>query len=449
MHRIVALMAAAASLVTAPVLAGSYAFVDVGIVRPEVDRTDAGMTVIVVDGRIRTVGPAGQVDVPETAEVLASGGFVMAGLAEMHAHVPVGDADDAYLNDVLFLWLANGITTLRGMNGKPAHLALRARLASGETLGPRLYTAGPPIIGKAVKSPEQAASMVREQKQAGYDFIKVHMGISREIYAAAAATANAEQLPFAGHVAGGVGLSRAFEAGQASIDHLDSYLPALAADSAADDIAYGFLGAPWTPYVDAGKYRALAEATRAHGVWNVPTLSMAEKFVGPWDAAAPPAGLAYLPPRMVKGWVLAARGLQRANFADRDLAQRFLEVRLRMVKALHDAGAGLLLGSDAPQILNVPGFSIHDELRLLVAAGLSPAEALATGTVNPARFFGRSDRFGRVAAGLEADLVVTREDPLESLDTLRQPMGVMLRGVWVSADEIETRLAGIEAKYAQ
>jgi imidazolonepropionase-like amidohydrolase len=119
------------------------------------------------------------------------------------------------------------------------------------------------------------------------------------------------------------------------------------------------------------------------------------------------------------------------------------------VKALHDAGAGLLLASDAPQILNVPGFSVHDELGLLIEAGLTPAEALMTGTVNPARFIGAKNTFGRVAQGLEADLVLTSENPLLQIDTLRHPLGVMLRGRWLSASDISAGLARIAGKYRE
>jgi imidazolonepropionase-like amidohydrolase len=116
---------------------------------------------------------------------------------------------------------------------------------------------------------------------------------------------------------------------------------------------------------------------------------------------------------------------------------------------LHDVEAGLLLGSDSPQILNVPGFSIHHELALLVEAGLTPAEALTTGTVNPGRFFGLENTLGRVAAGFDADLILLQQNPLVQLETLRHPLGVMVRGRWISADEINIGLALIAQRYAE
>jgi len=182
---------------------------------------------------------------------------------------------------------------------------------------------------------------------------------------------------------------------------------------------------------------------------------MAEKFVSPAAANDVESGLKYMPYRTVSGWTKAANGLQKN--LDPEAMAVFLNYRKELVKALHDAGAGLLLGSDAPQILNVPGFSIHRELQLLVEAGLTPAEALVTGTVNPARFLGKEDTFGQIAEGFDADLILTAGNPLENLTVLREenltvlrePLGVMLRGIWLSRAEIQSRLQLIADKNQQ
>jgi imidazolonepropionase-like amidohydrolase len=123
---------------------------------------------------------------------------------------------------------------------------------------------------------------------------------------------------------------------------------------------------------------------------------------------------------------------------------RAIELRRRLIKALHDAGAGLVLGSDSPQIFNVPGFVIHRELRLLVDSGLSPYEAWLTGTLNPARSFGREDIAGTVAEGKEADLVLLDANPLADISATRRVHGVMLRGRWVSQPEIRSMLEALE-----
>jgi imidazolonepropionase-like amidohydrolase len=128
--------------------------------------------------------------------------------------------------------------------------------------------------------------------------------------------------------------------------------------------------------------------------------------------------------------------------------QRYVELRKRMLKAMHDHGVGILLGSDSPQIFNVPGFSIHRELRAMVSAGLSPYEALQTGTVNPEKFFGRDNEVGRLAAGLVADLVLVAGNPLQDISNAANVKGVMVRGRWLDSNERSRKLAEIAKRYA-
>src|SRR5688572_10065177 len=147
-------------------------------------------TVLVSEGVIRAVGVADSVQIPKGARLIdARGKFLIPGLSEMHAHVPSGPTPQYARDDVLFLWVANGVTVARGMLGAPEHLQLRADLAAHRTLGPRLVTAGPSFNGNSVQSGEQGARMVREQKTAGYDFLKLHPGLSRESFLAIAQTA--------------------------------------------------------------------------------------------------------------------------------------------------------------------------------------------------------------------------------------------------------------------
>ncbi len=157
---------------------------------------------------------------------MRKGKYLIPGLAEMHAHVPPID-DMEPMKDVLFLFAANGITTIRGMLGHPKHLELRSKIQSGEVLGPRLFTTGPSINGMSVTSPESGAAMVRKQKEAGYDFLKLHPGLTRDKFDAIASTANEVQIPFVGHVSFGVGVWRAIDAGYSSIDHLDGFIEGL------------------------------------------------------------------------------------------------------------------------------------------------------------------------------------------------------------------------------
>ncbi|MGH8496441.1 MAG: amidohydrolase family protein [Gammaproteobacteria bacterium] len=420
----------------------SYAFVGVNVIPMDEERVLKDRTVVVSGGRVERIGASDEVDVGEdTQTIRGDGRYLMPGLAEMHAHVPGGD-DRGYLERVLFLYVANGITTARGMLGEPSHLELRAEIARGDVIGPRLFTSGPSFNGQSVTSPEQAAEMARAQKQAGYDFLKIHPGLTPAEFDALAETAHALDIPFAGHVSAQIDLEHALAAGQATIDHLDSYMQALLADSAPADANAGFFGFGLVDAVAEGCIVVAARETAAAGVWNVPTETMIENHVLPVDAEEMRRRpeLRYMPPETVERWAAAKREFVEDPGYDPAQARRFVELRRHLILALHEAGAGLLLGSDAPQVFNVPGFSAHRELGLLVAAGLTPFEALRAGTAAPARFFGEADTFGTIAEGREADLVLLEANPLDDIANSSRIAGVMLKGRWLSREEIDAKL---------
>ncbi len=204
------------------------AFVGVTVIPMDRERSLPNQTVIVRGDRIVEIGPADRVRAPERAlRVEGRGKYLIPGLAEMHAHLPGGQAPDSIVARTLFLYVSGGITTVRGMLGHPRHLALRERAARGEVLSPTIYASGPSFNGNSVTTPEAAAKAVREQKAAGYDLLKIHPGVTRAVFDTLAATARRVGIPFAGHVPEEVGLARAIEAGYATIEHLDGYLEAM------------------------------------------------------------------------------------------------------------------------------------------------------------------------------------------------------------------------------
>jgi len=428
-------------------------FTNVSVVSMDRQRVLEDQTVIVRGDRIAELGPAAAIRAPGGAmRVNGRGKFLMPGLAEMHAHVPTPQADQqlgaGYAERVLFLYVANGVTTIRGMLGHPAHLVLRERLRRNELLGPTLYTSGPSFNGGSAPDPETARRMVLEQKAAGYDFLKIHPGLSRETFDALAHTADSVGIRFAGHVPAAVGLDRALAARYASIDHLDGYVERLAGWSPGGEPA-GFFGFVLTDVVDTARLAELARRTREAGVWNVPTQALMDGFVSPEDpeALGRRPEMRYLPASLVAQWVQAKQNVRAQPGYDPGRAQRFIALRGRLIKALHDAGAGLALGSDAPQVMNVPGFSVHRELQALVAAGLTPYQALVTGTRGVATYFGAADRSGTVERGKVADLVLLDGNPLADVANTTRIAGVMARGVWVSRTDLDRRLAEIAAAW--
>src|SRR5690625_4169583 len=149
-----------------------------------------------------------------------------------------------------------------------------------------------------------------------------------------------------------------------------------------------------------------------------------------------------MPQRTVEGWVRRKEMTQSSPSFSREKADEYIALRRELVRALHEAGAGILLASDAPQLWNVPGFSLQHEMRLMAEAGLTPYQILETGTKNPARYFGTDER-GMIREGAIADLVLLEADPLADIANTAQLAGVVLRGRWLAKAEIEARPAGI------
>jgi imidazolonepropionase-like amidohydrolase len=423
-------------------------FDGVHVIPMDRERVLENQTVVVRDGRIAAMGARGTVTVPPGAvRVPADGRFLIPGLAEMHAHIPAPAAGTEFRDNVLFLYVAAGVTTVRGMLGHPDHLALRRRIEAGEITGPRIWTSGPSVNGNSVQTPDSAVRTAAGQKQAGYDFIKIHPGLSRVVFDSLDAAADRADIRYAGHVPIDVGLDRALEAGYWSIDHLDGYVEALAGRSGEQ--GGGWFGVAFTGDVGADRIAELARRTAEAGVWNVPTQVLMESYATAEtaDALSRRPEIRYMPPRTRAQWI--AWKQDAATQQPQAVLDRWIAIRRSLLKALHDAGAGLLLGSDAPQVWNVPGFSVHRELEALVAAGLSPFEAIATGTRNVATYFGTSARAGTIAVGNQADLILLEANPLTDIRHTTRRAGVMIRGVWHPQGDIERRLEAIAAGYAQ
>ena len=431
----------------------AIAFVNVNVVPFDRERILAGQTVIVRDGKIAEIGPAEKTKVPAGAlQIDGRGKFLMPGLADMHVHLyPGAGQPDDLANQQFQLFLANGVTTIRNMIGKPEHVSLRDRVAKGELLGPTIYTAGPPLLCNNVSSPEAAERVVTEQKKAGYDLLKVHEGLSPETYAAIVATANRERIPLAGHVTATVGLKRALDGKQSSIEHLDGYLQAMVADnSPVKPTPSQVVVGPVLEHIDESKIPALAQSTSKAGVWNDPTLTLFKLVVSdakPEDYLKWPE-MQYIPAKMRQGFAKQKQSTL-GNQPPVSERQRYITLRNKMLVALHAAGAKLLIGPDSPQFFLVPGFATHRELESFVEAGLTPYQTIEAATRNPAEYFAEFMKaprdFGTVEVGLRADLILLDASPLQSVANLTKRAGVMVRGRWLPESELRKMLENVAA----
>jgi imidazolonepropionase-like amidohydrolase len=413
------------------------AFVGVTVLPMDKEAVQPNQTVIVRDAKIASIGSA-TAPIPDGAiRVEGKGKFLMPALAEMHAHIPGGKQPDSAVERTLFLYVANGVTTIRGMLGDPRHLTYREKAAKGDVVSPRIYTSGPSFNGKTAATTEAAVSAVVAQKEAGYDLLKIHPGVPRDAFDAMAAKADELKIPFAGHVPAAVGLHRALEAKYRSIDHLDGYVEALVTNPGESQV----FGVNLVGQVDEARIPALVKATRAAGTWQVPTEVLLVNWLNdenPETMAGWPE-MKYMPAETVANWVKQKQGFT-AKFSSAD-RQKLLALRRKIITSLHDAGVPFALGSDAPQTWNVPGFSVHRELQAMVAAGLTPYQALRTGTANVGTYFGTEATTGTVAAGKRADLLLLDANPLQDIANSSKIAGVMVNGRWLSREDLDTRLA--------
>lgn len=368
-----------------PRFAADLAFVDVNVIPMDRRRVLRRHTVLVDGDRIAAVGPTDEIEVPaETTIVQGNGRYLMPALADMHVHL---DRED------LRAYVDHGITTVRNMWGFPDVQAMQREIAAGELLGPTIHSISPGLDGtppkwpltQLVLEPSQADSVVNVQYDNGWRTLKLYQDLHRDVYDAIIDAAQARGMDYVGHVPTRVGLTHVLDSGQRSIEHLGGY-----ANELRD-------AGGWWMSIDEDRLPFVVAHTREVGTWNCPTLAIFTEI---------------------------------AKRRPREVADQQTANRRRVVKALHDGKAKLLIGTDSGIDIVAPGTSIHDELAQFSAAGFSPYEVLRIATVGAAEFLGESDEFGTIIGGQRADLILVDGNPLDDLGTLQDLAGVVLRGEW-------------------
>lgn len=396
-------------------------FRDVAVLTMDADTALVGQAVVVERDRITWIGPVGELEVPPGAQVIdGRGRTLLPGLADMHVHMDRTDVP---------LFLANGITTVREMNGDDWHVALRDSIAQGEVVGPRMFVASTLLAGEPqpwrhvlIPDATTAYRVAHEMKDRGFDYLKIYDGLSRASYDAFVEASATLDVPLVGHIPRDVGLDGVLAAGQSSIEHVEQ-------------IAYATVGHDF----DSSRIPGIASRIAASEVWVVPTLA-AQRML---SVARTPAynrrldapEIRFVDPE-IRGWwasLKAPDGAAEPGPDDprRRRAEAFYGFQRDLTAALFDAGVPLLVGTDTPNPLLVPGFSLHLELSALVDAGIPPIDVLRAATRNAARFAGEDGQWGVVRPGAAADLVLVDGDPLADIGVLQQPAGVMIGGQWL------------------
>lgn len=399
-------------------------------------------TVLVRDGRISAIGKREQISVPSEARVIdGRGRYMMPGLADSHVHLEYLDNPD-----ILKLFVAHGVTSVRSMDGRPYIIDWRRAVDAGDLVGPRIFTAGPIIDGSpparhdnlSVANGEAARAAVSQQAGAGYDFIKLYSNLSEGGYAAAIEEASRRGLKVAGHVPKAVPLDRAIDT-LWTLEHLGDFAAAIAdpAQPAPPGWALRALAGP----IDQARLAALAGRFAKSGVWVVPTIIQQDRWLGQTtdvDRWVAEPAVQSLPAEVIEQWKeMNERISQRLEPEDWALLASARKNRLAVIEAFHRSGVNLMVGTDTPNPFVSMGGAVHQELANFVAAGMTSGEALKTATIAPARMMGLESDQGTVEVGKRADLLLLSGDPLADIANIGRLEGVILHGRWFGKEELE------------
>lgn len=436
----------------AQAVAPEIAFTNVNVLPMTSKRVLRNQTVLVRSSVIYKIGPSRKIKPIDGALIIdGTGKFLLPGISEMHAHIPLREQDnDELARETMLLFLCNGVTAIRGMLGDPYHLVLQDQISTGRVLGPRIVTASPTLNGTTAKTPEEGREKVLLYKQQAYDFLKIHPGLSLPTMEAIVQAAKETGMPFSGHVPAEVGIERALHMGYASIDHLDGYVEGLAPAPANTSMPTGsWFGYDRAGLADLKKIPALVRATKESGTWIVPTQSLLEGWYSPMSGLemVNQSEMRYMASGTLLKWRTFKQQLLNSPGYHIDSAEVFIALRRQILREMEKQQVPFLLGSDAPQVGHVPGFSIHREMQALYDAGLSNYTILKSGTANPAQFFGKEGVYGTIVRLATADLLLLDANPLEDIRNMQRIAGVMVQGRWLSSTWIAHTLSKIEAKY--
>jgi imidazolonepropionase-like amidohydrolase len=424
------------------------------------------MTVVIEAGRIAKLGRSANISAPEGVRVIdGTGKFLIPGLWDMHVHIPT--------RDFLTLFVANGVTGVRDMHAffPPQIFGWRKETADGTLLGPRIVATGALIDGPkpiwpgslTAANADEGRKAVRTVKERGGDFVKVYTKLPREAFFAIADEAKKQGLTFAGHVPESVSALEASDAGQKSMEHLLGIAMACSAEEAnlrkeiADAMAQGDVGVSFgairrvqAKALDSyspTKAEALFARFAKNGTWQVPTLTVLRSIASLGDPQfTNDPRVKYMSAFVRNFWDPKNSPLVKsATAVDSASRKRIYQEDVKLVRALHRAGVPILAGTDTTNPYCFPGFSLHDELALLVDAGLSPMEALQSATSGPARFLGQSDKLGTIEEKKEADLVLLEANPLDDIRNTQKIAAVIHQGKLLDRAALDKLLADVEA----
>ena len=441
----------------------------------------ADQTVLITGNRITAVGPAAEIRVSRNAAVVdAAGGFLIPGLWDMHVHSVANVALDMAVRSVAAmdwhfpLFLAWGVTGVRNMNDGTGDITLeltnsvKRRLAAGELHGPRFLANGPSVDGDpplgsnsaVVRTADEARAAVNKLVESGADFIKVYENLSREAYFAIMDQARGRGIPVDGHIPFRVTPEEAADAGQRTFEHVLAMAAGCSTAAAAERERFARV---LSPLAGAPALEGLAPMTLFHheralydsrdpaacaptiaaylrnAVADTPNVVAYRDVVNAQEILSDTSRMRFVPEVIRRNWqaMLSTDLYREMQSVLRPLVPLYSE----NARLLNEAGVVLLAGTDVGIPALIPGISLHEELELLVEAGLTPPEALRTATINPARVLGLADSLGSVEVGKLADLVLLDADPLADIRNTQRIRAVIADGRLYRRADLDRLLA--------
>jgi hypothetical protein len=395
--------------------------------------------VLIDNGTIQKIGTSFEYD--NATAIDGTGKYLMPGLTDMHVHL----FDRHPMQSTwMMLLLINGVTNVRDMCGQAEKLLLKAKINSNEILGPNLYQSGPIINGSKdnlglfvnASTPEQGRKIVIDQKRYGFDFIKVYDGLTKEVYEAVLDESQNQGMLVGGHVPDQVILEDVIRSGQNSAEHLTGYFE-------------------WKDHqVVVSAPDNYASLTANSDLWNCPTIynhymNGSRKGADRMFAYAQRSGL--VPRGLMEMWKkrISNNPKEVMEIVDKFGESNFESLK-QIVLNLYTSKAKLIAGTDAGNLpLLIPGYSLHQELKIFSEIGIPTYEVLKMTTINAALAMNKEAEFGTVDVGKRADLLLLNANPLDNVDNLQNKGGIMIRGVWLSEEDISKLMTSIKATFSE
>jgi imidazolonepropionase-like amidohydrolase len=424
-----------------------------GLLRPDI-------TVVVAGNRIAAVGKSAMV--PHNAKVInATGKFLIPGLWDMHAH----SLTDNRYEYAFPLLIANGVTGIRemGSNLLPEKVnQVRQEVLDGILLGPRFGALTYQILdgpgtqvntATAVTTPEEGRRFVRSYKQLGASFIKPYNLLSREVYLAIVDEAKRLNIPVEGHVPVSMTAEEVSDLGQLTIEHNFDVLvsssteeDALRIATRADPTRWGAFEAKAAVTFNEEKAKRLFASLVRNRTWSCPTIIVYRQIIHLDDEGffLNDSQMKYIPQSTRDRWHQTFAQIRRVSLNAEN--RKRWEMRSRIVGMMHRAGVQLIAGTDTGAVYVIPGFSMHDELQLMVEAGLSNLTVLQSATINAVKFLGKEKDLGTIEKGKLADLVLLDGNPLENIKNTRRIAAVIVNGRYLPKETLQQMLDDVEAR---